>query len=89
MFGLKSDIEKSDPTACMTNFFKEVFRGDLTCEPAVEIAQSRSGAQLETQTYDCKHAEISDERDNLETGKKQERGDVSRHASENISRSDT
>lgn len=38
VFGLKSDIEKSDPTAFMTNFFKEVFREELACEPAVEIA---------------------------------------------------
>ena len=38
VFGLKSDIEKGNPTAFMTNFFKEVFRGELTCEPAVEIA---------------------------------------------------
>lgn len=42
VIGLKTDIEKSDPIAFVTNFLKEVFGSELSCEPAVEIA-SRIG----------------------------------------------
>ena len=43
--GLKNGIEKGNPTAFMTDFFKESFQGmDLPCEPLVEIAH-RVGAE--------------------------------------------
>ncbi|KAI9535126.1 hypothetical protein NQZ68_007217 [Dissostichus eleginoides] len=38
VIGLKTDIEKSDPIAFVTNFLKEVFGSELSCEPAIEIA---------------------------------------------------
>ncbi|KAJ4920544.1 hypothetical protein JOQ06_024743, partial [Pogonophryne albipinna] len=38
VIGLKTAIEKSDPIAFVTNFLKEVFGSELSCEPAVEIA---------------------------------------------------
>lgn len=38
VFGLKHDIEKSDPNVFMTNLFKEVFKGELKYDPVVDIA---------------------------------------------------
>ncbi|KAL7405811.1 hypothetical protein ABVT39_007564 [Epinephelus coioides] len=39
VFGLDRDVEKGNPTAYMSNFFKEVFKGKkLPAEPEVEIA---------------------------------------------------
>ncbi|KAJ4949709.1 hypothetical protein JOQ06_021218 [Pogonophryne albipinna] len=38
VIGLKTDIEKSNPIAFVTNFLKEVFGSELSCELAVEIA---------------------------------------------------
>ncbi len=66
----------------MTNFFKDVFQGELMCGPEVEIAHSLV-LKLRPRPM---IVGVSGKTGNPDAGKKQGRGYFLRHASEDISR---
>lgn len=49
VFGLTKDVEKGNPTSYMNSLFKEMFKGKIQTEPAVEVAH-RVGPQLKDGT---------------------------------------